>query len=224
VARSLTCTFPLNSRSGLELHGVEATLVKYRGRSALRLTEADQVAEGPAIAILTSTEFADGVIETAVAGDRRAGAPEAMRGFVGIAFRVAPEGAQFECFYLRPTNGRADDQLRRNHATQYISHPDYPWFKLREETPGVYESYADLVPGAWTALRIEVSGVRARLYVGGVKQPTLIVNDLKLGETRGQIALWIGEGTEAYFSRIVVRPDPASPSPSPRSSPRSRAT
>jgi hypothetical protein len=27
--------------------------------------------------------------------------------------------------YIRPTNGRADDQVRRNHSTQYISMPEY---------------------------------------------------------------------------------------------------
>jgi hypothetical protein len=31
------------------------------------------------------------------------------------------------------------------------------------------------------------------------------VNDLKLGHTQGHIALWIGGGTEAYFStRLTV--------------------
>jgi hypothetical protein len=127
-----------------------------------------------------------------------------MRGFVGIAFRVAAQASRFECFYLRPTNGRADDQLRRNHATQYISHPDHTWHKLREASPGVYESYADLVPGAWTPIRIAVSGARARLYVNGARQPTLIVSDLKLGESRGQIGLWIGVGTEAHFTTLTV--------------------
>jgi hypothetical protein len=46
---------------------------------------------------------------------------------------------------LRPTNGRADDQVRRNHSTQYISYPDFPWYRLREETPGMYESYSDSI-------------------------------------------------------------------------------
>jgi hypothetical protein len=107
--------------------------------------------------------------------------------------------------YLRPTNGRADDQLRRNHSTQYISYPDYPWYRLREESPAVYESYTDLVPGAWTPVKIVVSGQRAELYVNRAEQPCLIVNDLKLGATRGQIALWIGAGTEAYFSTLVIK-------------------
>jgi hypothetical protein len=93
-----------------------------------------------------------------------------------------------------------------NHSTQYCSHPDFPWFKRREESPGGYESYTDLVPGEWTDIKIIVSGMRAELYVNGAQQPCLIVNDLKLGESKGQIALWIGAGTEAHFSHLVVKP------------------
>lgn len=196
--------FPLGSLSELELKHVEAEIVKYRDRHGVRLVEKEE--ETATIAILSESDFKDGVIEAEIAGAPRTDAPQDMRGFVGIAFHVQPHGSQFECFFLRPTNGRADDQLRRNHSTQYISHPDYPWYRLREETPGVYESYTDLVPGAWTPVRIVVSGVRAQLYVNGAEQPCLIVNDLKLGETRGQIALWIGAGTEAYFSDVVVKP------------------
>jgi len=197
--------FRLNSLSGLELHNVKADLVTYRGRRAVRLVEDDSVDEEHSIAIISGSDFKEGVIETEIAGAPRADAPADMRGFVGIAFRVQPQGSRFECFYLRPTNGRADDQLRRNHSTQYISQPEYPWFRLREETPGVYESYTDLVPGAWTKVKIAVSGVQAQLFVDGAEQPCLVVNDLKLGETQGQIALWIGSGTEAHFSNVVVK-------------------
>jgi hypothetical protein len=111
------------------------------------------------------------------------------RGFVGIAFRVSGNGSHFECFYLRPKNGRAEDQLQRNHSTQYISVPGYPWNKLREESPGKYESYVDLVAGQWTKVKIEVSGTKARLYVNGSEQPVQIVNDLKQAPTKGGIAL-----------------------------------
>ncbi len=79
-----------------------------------------------------------------------------------------------------------------------------PWERLRKETPGVYESYVDLEPGAWTSIRIVVDGVKAQLYVHGTAQPTLIVNDLKLGDVSGGIALWIGQGTDAYFADVKV--------------------
>ncbi len=192
--------------SSLELHSVEIRDATYRGKRALRVRET-QAADNAehSLVILPNSDFQNGTIEARVAGLPRAGAPVGSRGFIGIAFRVAPRGEQFECFYLRPTNGRAADQLRRNHATQYISHPDFPWYKLREENPGVYESYTDLVTGAWTKMKIVVLGTHAQLYVNDAKQPCLIVNDLKLGERRGAIALWIGSGTDAYFSQLAWR-------------------
>jgi len=97
------------------------------------------------------------------------------RGFVGIAFRLQtdrdPNGPQtYDAFYLRPTNGRAEDQERRNHSVQYISHPDWTWSRLRRETPSRYEAYVDLLPDAWTKIRIEVRGAQARLFVGSVRK------------------------------------------------------
>ena len=117
--------------------------------------------------------------------------------------RMSPN---FECIYLRPTNGRAEDQVRRNHSTQYFSFPDFPWPRLRKEAPGKYESYVDLVPGEWTTVKIEVRGLQSRLYAHGAEQPCLVVNDLKLGETKGTVALWIGPGTEAHFSNLRISP------------------
>lgn len=83
------------------------------------------------------------------------------RGFIGVAFNVSPGGERFEYIYLRPDNGRAGDQVRRNHSTQYSSHPDFPWPRMRKEFPEKYESYVDLEPGVWTPMRIEVSGASA---------------------------------------------------------------
>jgi hypothetical protein len=72
----------------------------------------------------------------------------------------------------------------------YQSSPEYPWHRLRDEHPGVYESYADMEAGAWTTMRIEVEETKARLYVNGATQPCLVVNDLKNGDRAGRIALW----------------------------------
>ena len=154
---------------------------------------------------MKASDFKDGTIEADVVGLSREGAPATNRGFVGIAFRVQDHGLRYEAIYLRQKNGRADDQLQRNHATQYVSQPDYPWQRLRKENPGVYESYVDLEPGAWTRIKIVVSGTQARLYVNGAEQPCLIVNDLKLGDTRGEVALWAGSNSEAYYSNLTIR-------------------
>jgi hypothetical protein len=111
-------------------------------------------------------------------------------------------------FYLRPNNARVPDQLRRNHVTQYVSFPDWSWERTRKETPGRYESYVDLEVGAWTKVRVVVAGETAELYVNGAAQPCLIVNDLKLGPTKGAIGLWVGSGTDAYFANLRVVPKP----------------
>jgi hypothetical protein len=103
------------------------------------------------------------------------------------------------------TNGRSTDQILRNHATQYISYPDFPWNRLRDENPFEYESYVDLEVGAWTRMKIVVAGTEAQLYVNGGEQPCLLVHDLKLGETRGQVALWAGANTQAYFSNLTIK-------------------
>jgi hypothetical protein len=199
-------TYQLNSLSGLEPVNVKAETAAYKGRVAVRLVDTPATAGGGhAMAILSASDFENGAIEVEVAGTPRTGATATARGFIGIAFRIQPDGSHFECFYIRPTNGRADDQLRRNHSTQYISNPDFPWERLREENPGVYESYADMLPGVWTKIRIAVEGVHARLYVNDADQPSLIVNDLKLGKTHGKIALWIGPETDGYFSNLSVK-------------------
>ena len=181
----------------------------YKGRPALRAVDVSESRPLDALIPLKAIDFGNGSIELDVAGLPAPGAAADVRGFIGVAFRVQADPSRYEAFYIRPTNGRADDQLRRNHATQYIGMPDFPWHKLRKEQPGVYESYADLVPGEWTRLRVEVEGARARLFVNDADQPALIVNDLKLGaNARGGVALWVGTGTEGYFANVRVTPRP----------------
>jgi hypothetical protein len=158
--------------------------------------------------VIDGLEFSNGVIEAEIAGVPAPGAGEGARGFVGIAFRLQPDMRTYDAFYLRPTNGRAEDQERRNHATQYIAHPAWPWFRLRQESPSKYEAYVDLVPNVWTKIRIEVRGDRARLFVHDNPQPTLVVSDVKSGSSaRGGVALWVGPGTVAHFRNLMVRPD-----------------
>jgi 3-keto-disaccharide hydrolase len=219
---------PLESPAGLRLQNVSATPATWQGRKGLRvelseetirrlkaMTPAEQqqaVQQGlvEQFAVIEASDFGDGVIEAEIAGAPRPDAGEGARGFVGIAFRVQDDLKTYDAFYLRPTNGRADDQVRRNHSAQYISHPDWPWFRLRKEFPEKYEAYVDLVPGEWTKIRIEVQGERAKLFVHGLPQPTLIVNDVKSGaKGRGKVALWIDSGTVAHFRNLTVTPGPA---------------
>ena len=201
---------PLDSTTKFVVKNARVLWMNYRGRHALKLAPLvghERDVDQEMAAVLTETDFKDGVIEIDVAGSRRAGYSKAedvsgFKGIVGLSFRI--HGDSTERFYIRPENSRLENQLFRNRSTQYESDPDYPWQRLRQEAPGVYESYVDLESGAWTTLRIEVSGKSARLYVNGAKQPCLVVNDLKLGESRGKIALWARISTEAYFSNLRV--------------------
>src|SRR5688500_3752816 len=153
--------FRLETVDHLRLHNVTAEPATHQGKRGLRLTRAAEAARRleamtpeeraeaslEELAWIEGLEFSNGVIEAEIAGVPAPGAGEGARGFVGIAFRLQPDMRTYDAFYLRPTNGRADDQERRNHAAQYIAHPDWPWFRLRKETPSRYESYVDLVAG-----------------------------------------------------------------------------
>ena len=201
-------TISLDSPDQLKLVKVKAETVTFKGRKALQVRDAapPETGDEGRLVILPKTDFQNGVIEVDLAGEPGPGAGEGARGFVGVAFRVAPDQSRFECIYLRPTNGRAEDQLRRNHSVQYISVPGFPWHFLRKEFPEKYETYVDLVASEWTRVKIEVRGEKARLYVNGVEQPTLLVNDLKQGQSKGSIALWIGPGTLAHFANLRISP------------------
>jgi hypothetical protein len=197
-------SWTLDEASQVTIHGVNVSPATYEGAKALRVDYVEGEGESH-YAKLLECDFSNGTIELKLAGKPGENAGQEARGFVGVAFRIADDDIHFECIYLRPANGRANDQLRRNHSTQYISSPDYPWYRLREETPGKYESYVDLVTGEWTRVKIEVSGDQAKLFLHGSDQPCLIVNDLKLGpDQKGSIGLWVGVGTEAYFSNLTV--------------------
>ena len=200
----------LDPSTKLELTNARVLWVEYRGRRALKLApleghERDKDQE--MVALLTDSDFKNGVIEVDVSGARRAGYSTTVdstgfKGIVGMSFRVRGDSA--ERFYLRPENSRSSSQLYRNRSTEYESDPDFPWQRLRQESPGVYESYVDVQSGAWTKLKIEVSGNTARLFVNGATQPALLVTDLKHGESRGKIALWARISSDAYFSKLLV--------------------
>src|SRR5262249_24470646 len=117
VVPTQTQKFALNSTQGLKLRNVKAEPINYKGRNALRVTDEAPAGIGDEgrLAALTDTDFQDGTIEVDLTGAPLPNAGEGARGFVGLAFRVAPDASRFECIYLRPTNGRAEDQVRRNH-------------------------------------------------------------------------------------------------------------
>ena len=206
AAVSVLVAVPLAAQSADRLAGKNVSIAQtsYKGRSAIQVIAAPEAPNAASYAVVKDVSFRDGTIEVDLAGQPAAAAAFfGARGFIGIAFRLQGDGA-YEYIYLRPTNGRADDQVRRNHSTQYSSHPDFDFARSRQEAPEKYESYVDLQPGVWTKYKIEVEGRKARLYVNGAEQPCLIVNDLKREPRDGGVALWVGPGTEGYFANLKI--------------------
>lgn len=178
------------------------------GQKTLRVTKDSKVmaADEPTYARLIDADFGNGIIEVKVLSRLLADAPATSRGFIGVAFRINETNSRFECIYIRPTNGRADDQLRRNRSTQYFSYPDFKFDRLRDQAAGVYESYADMGLDEWITMKIEVRHDKARLTLNEQEQPVLIVNDLKHGaDASGGVGLFVDNGTEGFFADLKIQ-------------------
>ena len=180
---------------------------KLDGKKVLKVAvdTAIKTFDEPTFVKIKDLNFKNGTIEVKVLSRLITNAPDWARGFIGVAFRIDDKNTKFESIYIRPTNGRADNQVRRNHSIQYFAFPDYKFERLRKESPELYESYADMGLNEWITLRIEVKGKEAKLFLNNSKYPVLIVKDMKLGENReGSIGLWVGNWTEGYFRDLKV--------------------
>jgi len=94
-------------------------------KTGLRLSEgADN-----GVAYLQGIELGNGTIELDIRGK-----DVQQQSFVGVAFHGVDD-TTYDAVYFRPFNFRTDDQARRKRAVQYVSHPTYPWQKLRAEHP-----------------------------------------------------------------------------------------
>jgi hypothetical protein len=195
------------ARAKFEASNVSVSMDSVAGKSAVLVTKDPKLeaVDEATFAKLAGSDFKNGTIEVKVLSRLLPNAPDHARGFIGVAFRIDPSNSRFEAIYLRPTNGRAEDQVRRNRATQYFSYPDFKFDRLRKEAPGQFESYADMTLNEWITLKIEVNGSTAKLFLNGGAQPVLVVNDLKHGpESSGAVGLWVDVGTEGYFSDLAI--------------------
>ncbi|HEY5590357.1 MAG TPA: hypothetical protein VIK55_05005 [Paludibacter sp.] len=177
------------------------------GFQALRITKDPTIIDfdEPTYARLTDFEFQDGTIEVKVLSRLLPDAPEYARGFLGVTFRIDENDEHFEGIYIRPTNGRNENQVRRNRSTQYFSYPNHKFDHFREVSPGMYESYADMGLNEWIDLKIIVEGEHALFYLNNASQPVLVVNDLKMGaNAKGGLGLWVEIGTEGFFRDLKI--------------------
>src|SRR5690242_12804829 len=149
-----------------------------------------------AAAILKDFEMRDGIIDADIA-------TSAARGFVGFDFRLDKDGANYEELYLRLHHSGMPD------AMQYtpVLHTGLNWQLYNG--PG-FTGAVDIPKDVWFHLRLEVTGAQARLYVKDMDKPALVMNDLKSGVEKGQVALAVLAG-ETYFSNFEIRATPDAP-------------
>ena len=147
-------------------------------------------------AVLKDFELRDGVIDVDVA-------TPAKRGFFGFQFRIADDGANAEEVYLRQHKSGLPD------AMQYtpVLNTGRNWQIY--SGPG-FTGAVDIPKDVWFHLRLEVTGAHAKLFVKDMDKPALVMNDLKSGIQKGQIALYVLTGA-TYYSNFEVRTTPDAP-------------
>lgn len=162
-----------------------AEVADYQGRKCLLLN-------GGA-AVIKDFEMRDAIIDVDVA-------TPANRGFFGFQFRLTDEGANGEWVYLRQHKSGLPD------AMQYtpILNTGANWQIYNG--PG-FTGAVDIPKDVWFHLRLKVTGAQAKLYVKDMEKPALVMNDLKSGVQKGQVALYVLTGA-TYFSNFEIRSTP----------------
>lgn len=170
-----------------ELDG-QSKVAEYQGRKSIFL-------DGGA-ASLKDFEMRDGVIDVDVA-------TPAKRGFFGIQFRIAGDGANAEWVYLRQHKSGYPD------AMQYtpVLNTGLNWQIY--SGPG-FIAPVEIPKDEWFHLRLIVTGAQAKFYVKDMERPALVIDDLKSGIQKGSVALAVLTGA-TYFSNFEVRTTPDVP-------------
>jgi hypothetical protein len=166
----------------------EAKLAEYQGRKALLI-------DGGA-AVLKDFEMRDAIIDVDVA-------TPAKRGFFGFDIRIDPDGKNYEEIYLRQHQSGYPD------AMQYtpVLNTGRNWQIFNG--PG-FTGAVDIPKSEWFHMRLEVIGAQAKLYVKDMEKPALVMDDLKSGVQKGQVALFTLTG-ETYFTNFEIVPMPDAP-------------
>ncbi len=164
-----------------ELEG-NANITEYLDRKCIYLNGA--------AAIVKNYEMRDCIIDLDVS-------TSAKRGFFGIDFRVSDDGRNAEYVYLRPHKSGYPD------AIQYtpVLNGGLNWQIYNG--PG-FTGATDIPKDVWFHLRLEVTGAQANLFVKNMDKPALVIDDLKSGRQKGQIAFYDLIG-ETYISNFEIK-------------------
>src|SRR5678815_1600766 len=183
-AQSRPLTVPPDSPRW-DLQG-NAKLAEVQGRKCLLL-------DGGA-ALLKDFQMRDGIVDADVF-------TSAPRGFFGFQFRLAHDGADGEWVYLRQHKTGLPDALQ---YTPVLS-TGANWQLY--SGPG-FTGAVDIPSGQWFHLRLEVRGAQARLFVKDTATPALVMDDLKSGVQKGELALHVLTGATCFAGfQLTELPD-----------------
>ncbi|NIJ55322.1 hypothetical protein [Dyadobacter arcticus] len=160
------------------------------------------VAEEEGFMLLKDYTFSEGTIEFDAKGKN-----VLQQSFVGITFYVQDFKTN-DVVYFRPFNFMNPDTVRRPRSVQYVSMPNYPWEKLRADSPGKYENRVNPVPNpdGWFHAKITVIGKSIKVYVNNSPKPSLEVETL--GKfTSGKIGFWAGPMSDPSFANLEITPE-----------------
>lgn len=173
----------------------EIKIVSADSGAYLKITENKK--EG--IVWLPVKDFKDGTIEIEMRGK-----DVFQRSFIGIAFHGADD-TNYDAVYCRPFNFFAKDSVRRIHAVQYISHPNFTWEKLRKERNAVFEK--EIInppnPNDWFRMKLVIDNTTVKAYINDAVQPSLIVEKLN-NRTSGKLGLFTADSSGGDFKNIQI--------------------
>jgi hypothetical protein len=199
---------------GSKLRSVTAVPVDMTGHRALRveLTDAVTLQGKPGvdyvdmpIFVIIPADFRNGTIEVDILSRLNDKGPADARAFAGIAYRITDGGDHFEAVYLRPLNGLKTNppSPRDKRAIQYFAYPDWKFDRLREEYPdGRYEAAANIGPGEWIMLKIDIDGTHVTVSVNDIER--LSPTETKATPVAGAVGLFVDIGSESFFSNLKI--------------------
>jgi len=152
------------------------------------------------LGILKGISFEEGSIELDIKGANKPG-----QSFVGLAFNIENDST-YEAVYFRPFNFVAEEPIRRAHMVQYIYHPAFPWYRLREERTGEFEHEIQPAPSPddWFHVKLEITEKKVSVFVEGATSPVLEVARLSKPKT-DVLAIWTGFNSEGQFRNLKLK-------------------
>ncbi len=185
----------LSKKNKLQVYNRKVSSFSENGKNGIRFSQKDL----DGIAWLEGVTFTNGIIEADIKGK-----DVLQQSFVGIAFHGADD-KQFDVVYFRPFNFQAQDSVRRIHAVQYVSLPEFDWQRLRQEQNGKYEKAVvpAVNPNEWFHVKIVVQHPQVSVYVNGESLASLQVAQLSKRQT-GKIGLWVGNMSGGDFANLSV--------------------